>query len=90
MSKLTVMHVDPNPVDTLSIERNAFERAGVDFLLGDCRSEDQVAAQAAEVDGILTRGVPLGFERHVDDGCWIYSTTGWRENGMRVFWVAGK
>jgi D-3-phosphoglycerate dehydrogenase len=60
MPKPLVMHVDPNPVDALAIERAAFARAEVEFLLGDCRSEDEVAAQAAEADAILTRGVPIG------------------------------
>lgn len=30
------------------------------------------------------------IERHVENGCWIYSTTGWTAEGTRLFWIAGK
>lgn len=30
------------------------------------------------------------IERHVDDGCWVYSRTGWTADGTRIFWIAGK
>lgn len=29
------------------------------------------------------------IERHVANGCWVYSTTGWTADGTRVFWIAG-
>jgi hypothetical protein len=29
------------------------------------------------------------IERHVDNGCWVYTTTGWTDAGKRVFWIAG-
>lgn len=29
------------------------------------------------------------IERHVENGCWVYSTTGWTADGTRLFWVAG-
>ena len=28
--------------------------------------------------------------KHVDDGCWIYSGTGWTEDGLRLYYVVGK
>lgn len=30
------------------------------------------------------------IERHVANGCWVYSTTGWTADGTRVFWIAGE
>lgn len=30
------------------------------------------------------------IERHVENGCWVYSTTGWTAEGTRLFWIAGK
>lgn len=30
------------------------------------------------------------IERHVESGCWVYSTTGWKADGTRVFWIAGE
>jgi len=29
------------------------------------------------------------IERHVANGCWVYSGTGWRADGTRIFWIAG-
>ena len=29
------------------------------------------------------------IERHVENGCWVYSTTGWTADGTRMFWIAG-
>lgn len=30
------------------------------------------------------------IERHVENGCWVYSTSGWTADGTRLFWIAGK
>lgn len=30
------------------------------------------------------------IERHVENGCWVYSTTGWTADGTRLFWIAGE
>lgn len=30
------------------------------------------------------------IERHVEDGCWVYSTSGWTADGTPLFWIAGK
>lgn len=30
------------------------------------------------------------IERHVENGGWVYSTTGWTAEGTRPLWIAGK
>lgn len=29
------------------------------------------------------------IERHVENGCWVYSTSGWTADGTPFFWIAG-
>jgi len=72
-------------------------------LYSECLTRDEAVARVDKVlrDGGMEdyriESGPLSvqsdrveeIERHVDDGCWVYSTTGWTADGTRVFWIAG-
>lgn len=72
-------------------------------LYAECRSEEEARALVAAVinrAGMENWKIEAGslalpldraneIERHVESGCWVYSTTGWTADGTRVFWIAG-
>jgi hypothetical protein len=74
-------------------------------LLDECLSEAAAMALVAETlnelgerGWELRTGGPIGgpidrldeVQRHVRDGCFIYSGTGWTEDGVRLFYVGGR
>lgn len=75
-------------------------------LLTECRSKTeavQLVSSAANLSGDATWEVRTDgsrsygpaqsideIERHVEQGCWIYSGTGWTAEGRRIYWVGGK
>lgn len=73
-------------------------------LYRECRTRDEAAAlvdavlRDAGVEGYRIESGSLSvpsdraeeIQRHVDNGCWVYSTTGWTADGTRMFWIAGK
>ena len=75
-------------------------------LLQECRSKDEAVqmvksalegagADAWELrtDGSRSYGPSDRIDeinRHVEQGCWIYSGTGWTADGTRIYWVGGK
>lgn len=75
-------------------------------LFIECRTRDEAFALVeavlvkAGIEGweIRTDGPGISgpgdrieeIERHVENGCWVYSTTGWTADGTRLFWIAGK
>lgn len=73
-------------------------------LYSECLTRDEAVARVDQVlrdggmEGYRIESGPLSvpsdrvaeIERHVDDGCWVYSTTGWTADGARVFWIAGQ
>jgi hypothetical protein len=76
-----------------------------ELLYIECRSKDEATAliEAVLRDAGMENwkietssgapAVPIDraeeIERHVENGCWVYSTTGWTADGTRVFWIAG-
>lgn len=84
--------------------RSALQRVTED-LYKECLSKDAAIArlsatlrdlgeQGFEVrtDGPVTAPVERRNEvfSHVDQGCWIYSGTGWTADGLRLYYVVGK
>ncbi len=75
-------------------------------LLEECRSKEDAAQMVKSVleaagaegwelrtDGSISYGPSDRMDeimRHVDQGCWIYSGTGWTGEGTRLYWVGGK
>lgn len=73
-------------------------------LYRECRTRDEAVALVEAVlrdEGMAGYKIETGplsvpserveeIERHVEDGCWVYSTTGWTAEGTRVFWIAGE
>jgi hypothetical protein len=47
----------------------------------EVRTDGPIGGPAERMDEIM---------RHVEQGCWIYSTTGWTKGGTRVIWLGGK
>lgn len=88
----------------LSPEVNAGLGAVREQLYTECRTEDEATALVeavlvqAGMDGWRIETGPLSvpsdrekeIERHVENGCWVYSTTGWTADGTRKFWIAGR
>jgi len=75
-----------------------------DELLERCLAKDDAvrllnaAVTSAGETGSLVRtdgpiGGPIGsldrVRTHVDQGCWVYSSTGWTKDGTRVYYLAG-
>lgn len=72
-------------------------------LYRECRTRDEAVAlvdavlRDAGMEGYRVETGSLSvppdradeIERHVEKGCWVYSTTGWTADGTRMFWVAG-
>lgn len=74
-------------------------------LYNECRTKDEATAlieavlREARMENWKVEtssgspAVPIDraeeIERHVENGCWVYSTTGWTADGTRVFWIAG-
>lgn len=74
-------------------------------LYSECRTKDEATALIEAVlrearmenwkieTSSGSPAVPIDraeeIERHVENGCWVYSTTGWTADGTRVFWIAG-
>lgn len=75
-------------------------------LLQECRTKDEAVTMVRAVleaggeegwelrtDGSKSYGPSDqidAIEAHVARGCWIYSGTGWRGDGTRLYWVGGK
>jgi len=73
-------------------------------LYDECRTRDEAVAlvdaalRNAGMEGYRIENGPLSvpndrgeeIERHVDNGCWVYSMTGWTADGTRQFFIAGK
>ncbi len=74
-----------------------------DRLYRECHTRDEAVAlvdaalRDAGMEGYKIENGSLSvpsdradeIERHVENGCWVYSTTGWTADGTRLFWVAG-
>lgn len=92
---LLVMALSPDVRNGLDAVREQLYR--------ECRTRDEAAALVESVlveAGMQDWRVESGglsvpndraeqIERHVANGCWVYSTTGWRADGTRIFWIAG-
>jgi hypothetical protein len=73
-------------------------------LYSECLTRDEAVARVDQVlraggmEGYRIESGSLSvpsdrveeIERHVANGCWVYSTTGWTADGTRVFWIAGE
>lgn len=75
-----------------------------DRLLDECHSKDEAADLVRSLlteHGLQGWELRVGGRinvpserndeamRHIAAGCWIYSGTGWTEDGTRLFWVGG-
>lgn len=92
---LLVMALSPEVREGLDAVREQLYR--------ECRTQEEAAAlvesalvEAGMEDWRIESGsisVPNDrveeIEHHVANGCWVYSGTGWRADGTRIFWIAG-
>jgi hypothetical protein len=88
----------------LSPEVNDGLAAVREQLYRECRTKDEATALVeavlvqAGMEGWRIETGPLSvpsdredeIERHVDNGCWVYSMMGWTADGTRLFWIAGE
>lgn len=93
---ILVMALPPEVADGLAAVREQ--------LYSECRTKEEATALVeavlvqAGMDGWRIETGPLSvpsdrekeIERHVENGCWVYSTTGWTADGTRLFWIAGQ
>lgn len=93
---ILVMALPPDVRDGLAAVREQ--------LYSECRTKDEATAlieavlrEAGMEDWRIETGslsVPVDraeeIESHVENGCWVYSTTGWTADGTRVVWIAGR
>lgn len=93
---ILVMALSPEVADGLAAVREQ--------LYSECRTKEEATAlvEAVLVQAGMERweirsdaGIAAPndrieeIERHVENGCWVYSTTGWTGEGTRLFWIAG-
>lgn len=92
-----VMALPPEVADGLAAVREQ--------LYSECRTREEATALVeavlvhAGMEGweVRTDGPGISgpsdrieeIERHVENGCWVYTTTGWTGEGTRLFWIAG-
>jgi hypothetical protein len=91
-------------VPALRPEVRTMLEAITDHLFDDCLAKDpaieyltSTLATLGEADAQVRTDGPLAYpvnradevKKHLVDGCWIYSGTGWTDDGQRIYYLSG-
>lgn len=73
------------------IERCYDKEQAIEYLKAVLVGLSQVGFDI-KTDGPLTAPVDRVDEvlRHIDNGCWVYSGTGWTDEGRRIYYISGR